>query len=166
MADIILGERTKKILRMVLKTGYKFLKKDMNMISEDLKYSQNPVVKNLNTLLLLTGEQLNKVNYQKRMVLGYGQAFLWIVSKDTAYRDAFFWSLDKLLEHPEELRKILKPYVKPPNEWIPNLWQDSRLKTRKNQQQGKLPKYAKCLEETIFTPDIQNKRHKKILNKK
>lgn len=167
MADIILGERLKKVFRMLLKLGYKTLKKDMAMVGNDLKYNQNPVIKNLNALTVLTAYNLHqKDNWQRNMVLSYGQSLLWIITKDTAYRDPFFWALDKLLEHPEEMRKMLKPYVKPPEEWIPNLWQKAKDKSNELKKQGEIPKDAKSLEETFFTPTTQLKRLKKIMNKK
>jgi len=168
MADVIQGERTKKILRKLLKLGYKFLGKDMQMLGEDLKYNQNPAIRNLHALILLTAAQMphEKLKWQRDMITGYGQAVLWCVIKDTAYRDCFFWALDKLLANPEKLREQIKPYVKPPEQWIPNLWQNSRDKTNDKKAKGEIPKDSKCFEETIFTPQIQDQRHKKILKRK
>jgi len=170
MADIIHGERVKKILRKMLKFGYRFLKTDMAMVSEDLKYSQNKAVRQLNALILATAQPFNRpgLKWQYNMTCGYGQSILWCVIKDTAYRDPFFWALDKLLQHPEELREMIKPYVKPPEQWIAVLWQDSRDKTKQLKMDGKIPDFIKSFEETIFTPDIQDKRHREILglNKK
>jgi len=104
MVDIIQGERLKKVFRMLLKLGYKYLKKDMKKVGDDLNYSQNPVIKNLNAILVIATNNLHtRDNYQKNMVLGYGQAGLWIITKDTAYRDILFWTLDKMLDHPDEL---------------------------------------------------------------
>lgn len=166
MADIIHGEHLKKVFRMLLKTGYKFLKKDMTMVGADLQYNQNPVIKNLNSLVVITANNLHqRDNWQRNMVLGYGQALLWAVSKDTAYRDSFFWALDKLLEHPEKLRKMLKPYVKPPEEWTPNLWEKSKQKSDKLRKEGEISKDSSSFEESIFTPKTQRERFKKLLKK-
>jgi len=167
MTDIVHGERLKKVFRMLLILGYKYLKKDMKMISHDLQYNQNPVVRNLNALMILSANELHQSdNWQKNMVLGYGQGGLWAVIKDTAYREYFFWTLDKLLEHAEELREMLKPYVKPPEEWTPNLWQKSIDKTNRLKREKKIPMNSKSLEESIYTPQIQEKRHKKYMKKK
>lgn len=167
--DIIKGERFKKTLRMLLKLGYKTLKTDLEAMGKDLECSQNPVIKNLNTILLMGAHNLyhnGKDTWQSRYVQSYGQGLLWTIIKDTAYRDAFFWMIDKVLEHPEELRKMLKPYVKPPEEWIPNLWQNSKDTTRKKVKEGEIPVNSKSLEESIFTPAIQNKRHQKYFKSK
>ena len=130
--DIIHGEKTKKVFRILLKLGHKTLKKDMEAMGRDLEISQNPVVKNLNTLLNITAGHLKDagVNWQKNVLLGYGRAFLWLIVKDTGYRDMFFWALDKLLARAEEFRKMLKPYVKEPSEWTPNRWAFSMRKTQ------------------------------------
>lgn len=166
--DIIHGERTKKVFRMMLKLGYKTLKTDMKRIGQDLEISQNPVVRNLNTLILVTGGHLKDsgVNWQKDHVIGYGQAMLWTITKDTAYRDLFFWMLNEALKHPDEFREMLKPYVKPPKEWIPNQWAFSMKKTTLMRKKNQIPANGKSMEETIFTPPIQDKRHKKLLSKR
>lgn len=166
MADIILGERTKKIFRILLKMGYAKLGKDLKMIGNDLKYDQNLVIRNLNAVLVLGASHLHqRDNWQRNMMLGYGQALLWTIQKDTAYRDVFFWTLNEMLKHADEFIELLKPYVKPPEEWTPNMWEDSRKKTERLQKEGKLPKNTKCLEETIYTPSTQNKRHQKYMKK-
>jgi len=167
MADIVHGERLKKVFRMLLKLGYKTLKRDMDMVSQDLQYTQNPVIRNLNAAIMLGASHLHQQDdYQKNTMLKYGQAGLWVITKDTAYRDVFFWTFDKILEHADEFRKMLKPYVKPPEEWIPNLWQDSKDKSERLKAEKKIPMDDKSFEETIFTPQIQDKRHKKLLKQK
>lgn len=167
MVDIAEGERLKKVFRMLLKLGYKYLRKDMRKVGDDLNHSQNPVIKNLNALIVIAANNLHtRDNYQKNMTLGYGQAGLWLITKDTAYRDIFFWTLDKMLDHPDEFKKMLKPYVKPPEEWITNLWENSRLKSDRLKAEKKIPADDKSFEETIFTPSIQNERHKKLMQKK
>lgn len=166
--DIIHGELTKKVFRMLRKTGYKFLKTDMDNMGKDLAISQNPVVRNLNNLLELTASHLKDsgVHWQRDVLLGYGRAFIWLITKDTAYRDMFFWALDKLLARAEEFRKMLKPYVKEPKDWTPNRWAFSMKKTQRLRKANKIPANGKSMEETIYTPPIQDKRHKKILNQK
>jgi len=165
MTDIIYGERQKKILRMLLKAGQKFLKLEAKVVDENLQYAQNPVVKNLNSILLIAAAQIDP-KWQKDCVKQYGQAGLWTIIKDTAYRDTFFWMLDQILQHADELREMLKPYVKPPEEWTPNQWHASRKISDKLKKEGKISKDNKSLEESIYTPNIQNKRHEKLLKKK
>lgn len=166
MVDIAHGEKLKKIFRMVLSTGMKFAKRDMVMAGRDLQVNQNPVIRNLNTLLLMTASHLKqKDQWQSRTMTGYGQALLWMVVKDTAYRDPFFWMINEILKHPEEMKKLLEPYVKPPEEWIANQWEDSKNKTRLLKKKGDIPEHGKSFEETLFTPQIQDKRMKELKQK-
>jgi len=165
MTDIMCGERLKKVF-MMLKLGYKTLGKDMEMIGADLKVNPNPVIRNLNALLILGANHLHqKDNWQKNSVIGFGQAGLWVVTKDTGYRDVFFWMLDKALDHPKEFKAMLKPYVKPPEEWIPNVWEDSKTKTRKLRKNKQIPTNEFSFEETIFVPSKQEKRHQDFLKR-
>lgn len=165
MADIMHGEQSKKVLRMVLKTGMKFMGLSPKIIESDLMSTQNPVIKNLNTLVLATSNAI-KSKWQSDVVKTFGQAFLWIAYKDTAYREPFFWMLQQLLDVADDFSKINKPYVAPPDEWQPNLWIASREKSKNMKDKGEIPIDAKCMEETMFTPSIQRERLKKILNKK
>jgi len=165
MADVAFSERQKKIFRILLKLGMAKLKFEEKVIAENLTYSPNEVIKNLNALLLAGANQIQP-DWQRHCIKLYGRALLWIIQKDTAYRDVFFWMLYQLLKKSKELIPIVEPYVKPPEEWIPNLWDNSRKKTRLLKKEGKIPADMKSFEETIFVPDTQDKRHQKLLKKK
>lgn len=168
MTDIIHGERLKKGFRFLLNTGLKFFKRDMQMVADDLRFHQNPVIKNLNTILLIAGQHLEqKDQWQRRTMVSYGQSLLWVVIKDTAYRDPFFWMINEILKHPEEMKKMIAPYVRPPKEWTANQWENSKKKSEKLRKEGKVPKIGgKSLEETLFVPEIQKARLDNLLKKK
>lgn len=165
MVDLGYGNQSKKIIRMAAKLVCFKLNIDAQIIDEDLKYNQNQVVRNLNSALTL-GAELIKPSWQRKTVKQLGQLGLWIVIKDTAYRDAFFWILYQVLKRADKLLVMIEPYVKPPEEWTPNVWKDSKLKTKKLKDTGHIGANAMCLEETIFTPNIQNKRQKELLKKR
>jgi len=74
--------------------------------------------------------------------------------------------LYQVLKRADKILPLLEPYVKDPSDWTPNLWHESKEKTKQLRKEGKLPDYAKSMEETIFTPSIQNHRHKKLLGEK
>lgn len=160
MADIAWGEHSKKILRLLLKLGYHHLKVDMDTIDENLRFYPNPVIKNLNAVLTIGANQI-KPYWQRRMTKQYGQLLLWLIAKDTAYRDIFFWMLDEMLKKADEMRVLIKPFVKPPEQWIPNVWFDSKEKTKKLRKEGKLPDNAHSFEESVWIKSIQDKRHEK-----
>jgi len=143
----------------------KKLKIDQEIVDHDLKHCPNEVVKAMNTAILAGSAQM-KNKWQRKTIKLFGQLGLWIVYKDTAYRDAFFWIMYQILKRADKLLKVLEPYVKEPDEWTPNLWIDSKEKTKEQKKKGEIPDYSKSMEETIFTPSIQDKRHKKILGGK
>jgi len=165
MADVLFGEYSKKIIRLAAKLVRKKLKVDAMVVDSDLKSSKNAAVRAVNTVLLAGGNQI-KEKYQRETVKELGQLGLWVVYKDTAYRDVFFWILYQLLKRADKILPLLEPYVKPAEEWQPNLWHDSKQITKEKRKKGELPDYGKSMEETVFTPSIQDKRHKEILGEK
>lgn len=162
MADVIFGEYSKKIIRLAAKLVRKKLKVDTVVVDSDLRSNQNHAVKAINTVLLAGANQL-KPKYQRDTIKQLGQLGLWIVTKDTAYRDVFFWAIYQLLKRADKLLPLLEPYVKPAEEWQPNLWYDSKQITKEKRKKGELPDFGQSMEETVFTPSIQDKRHKEIL---
>ncbi len=164
MTDIAWGEHSKKILRLLLKLGYHHLKVNMDIIDENLKFYPNPVIKNLNDILIVGSNQI-KPYWQRRMMRQYGQLILWLVAKDTAYRDVFFWILNEILKRADEFRVLIKPFVKPPSQWIPNLWFDSVEKTKQLKKEGKLPDNMHSFEETMYFKSIQDERYKKNMKR-
>jgi len=160
MSDIAWGEHSKKILRLLLKLGYRHLKVDMNAIDDSLRFYPNPVIKNLNELLVIASDKI-KPYWQRRMTRQYGQLIIWIVAKDTAYRDVFFWMLSEILKRADKLLVIIEPFVKPPEEWIPNIWHDSKERTSKLRKEGKLPTNMHSFEESMYIKSTQNKRHER-----
>lgn len=160
MTDIKWGEHSKKILRLLLKLGYHHLKVDMAIIDENLQFYPNPIIKNLNAILLIGTNQI-KPYWQRRMTQQYGQLLLWLIAKDTAYRDIFFWVLNEVLKKADKLQVLIKPFVKPPDQWIPNVWHDSKEKTKQLRKDGKLPNNMHSLEESMWVKSTQDKRHKR-----
>ena len=162
MADILFGEYSKKVVRLGVKLMRKKLGADVKVVEHDLKYCPNPCIRALDKIITTASDNI-KPEFQRKTVRELGKLALWIIYKDTAYRDVFFWILYKILKLADKLLPLVEPYVKPPNEWYPNMWEDSRQKTREMKEKGEIPRNAMSPEETIFTPAIQDKRHKKIL---
>jgi hypothetical protein len=164
MTDIAWGEHSKKILRLLLKLGYHHLKVDMDIIDENLRFYPNPIIKNLNDIITIGANQI-KPYWQRRMLKQYGQLILWLIAKDTAYRDVFFWILNEILKKADELQVLIKPFVKPPEQWSPNLWHASKEKTVQLKKDGKLPNNTHSFEESVWVKAIQDKRHQKNIKR-
>lgn len=165
MTDIAWGEHSKKVLRLLLKLGYHHLKVDMNIVDENLRFYPNPVIKNLNAILTIAANQI-KPYWQRRMTLQYGQLILWLIAKDTAYRDIFFWILNEILKRADELRIMIKPFVKPPKQWIPNIWFDSQSKTKQLRAKGEIPENGFSFEESMWVKNMQDERYNKNMKRR
>jgi hypothetical protein len=165
MADISFGGYSKKIIRLTVSLLYRKLHVNSAIIADDLSRTPNEGIKAINTILLAGANQL-KPKYQRETVRGLGQLGLWIVYKDTAYRHVFFWIIYQLLKRADKILPLIEPYVKPAEEWYPNVWFDSQAVTDEKVKKGELPKSYKSMEESVFTPQIQDMRHNKILRGK
>jgi len=161
MTGIAFGEREKKVFRILLKMGMGKLKIEQKVAEENLAFSANPIIKALNTILRACANQI-KPTWQRDCTKLYGQALLWIIQKDTAYRDQVFWMLYQMLKRADKLLPLVEPYVKPPEEWYPNKHLDSVRETHRLKKEGKISDDSKSFVESIFTPVIQDKRHSKI----
>ena len=145
------AEWDKKILRMGLRLICKKLVKKEAVRNDDLKCSPVPIVKALDKLIEVTADNL-KPKWQRDSTRTFGKFFLWLVVKDTAYRDAFFWVLYKILKMADKLLPLIEPYVKPPEEWFPNVWQDGIDATAKGKADGTIPKNGLSQVESMFIP--------------
>jgi len=151
MAGVEYAEWDKKILRMGLGVICRKLKKKEPVRNNDIECSPNPVVRILDKLLVVTADNL-KAPWQHDTAKTFGKFFLWLVSKDTAYRDAFFWALYKLLKMSDKILPLLEPYVKPPEKWFPNVWQDGKDETARLRKEGAIPKNGLSHVESMFLP--------------
>ncbi len=156
--DILQVNKNKKIIRTVVW----LLRKKLgdcateNAIHNDLQNSGNSLTQFLSSLLDYSGKQI-KEPYQAKTVKELGELSLWILTKDTAYRDIFFWILDQVLQRADIIRNWIKPYVKEPKDWYVNTWHHTKKRSAKLRAEGKIPKYGKSAEEKIFTPTEQKK---------
>jgi hypothetical protein len=119
------------------------------VIDYDIEGTSNEAIAALDKILVGTTDRI-KSNYQKRMVKDYGRLALWILTKDTAYRDEFFWMLYNLLQNADVILPLVKPYVKDPSEWYPNVWVDGKEKSRELRKQNRIPDFAMSLTEKVY----------------
>ena len=151
----------KKILKMGLKLVAKKLGKTELAREQTLAATTNKPIKSINNLILIASGKL-KAPWQKRQAKIFGQMFLWLALKDTAYRDIFFWSLYKLLKMANKLLPLVEPYVKEPKDWYPNQWLDTLAESNKQKKEGKIPANGKSNQELMFTLAVQTERLNKL----
>lgn len=163
MTDVLSADKPKKFVR----AGVWLLRKKLGKaataeaISSDLRNSGNPAIYLFAQMLDYAGKQV-KERYQAKVVKDIGEFFLWIIYKDTAYRDIFFWILDQILQRAVDIRKWIKPYVKDPHDWNVNVWHRSKARTEKFRKENKIPPYMKAFDENLFVPSEQQKKFKKM----
>lgn len=88
---------------------------------------------------------------------------LYVVYLDTAYRDPFFWILDKIVR--EDMRMIIAKHVIKPFDWYVNVWVRGKELTSTLKKKGAIPQYAHSVVERRMCPAKQmfdlNKKLKK-----
>ena len=161
--DILSADKSKKYVRAGVWLLRKKLGKEATApaIHNDVTNSGNPAIYLFAQMLTYAGKVI-KEPYQSKVVKDLGEFFLWIMYRDTAYRDVFFWLLDQVLQRATEIRTWIKPYVKDPSEWNVNLWHDSKVRTAKLRKEKRIPQYMKSFDENIFVPSEQKKKLKKL----
>ena len=159
--NLELAELDKKFLRLGVKLISKKLNKNANARESSLQLTINKPIKVLNKLVIVTAGKL-RAPWQAKTIKTFGQFALWLFLKDTAYRDAFFWALYKLLKMADKLIPLVEPYVKNPEEWYPNRWIDGIDATNRKRKDGKIPANGKSEGEKMFTPAIQRERFEKL----
>ena len=162
--DILAGEKPKKLIRLAVW----MLRKKLGdagsgaAIHHDMIHSANPVMKYLTEKINEASEHITDEEYQRNTVRELGELALWIMGKDTGYRDIFYWLFNEILKDADELRESMKDYIKPPEKWYVNVWSKTKKNTKMLRKKGKISKHSMSHDEEIFTPSIQGKRLSKI----
>jgi len=158
-----MSEKHKKLIRLAIW----LLRKKLGdagsgaNIHFDVTHSGNPVTQYLAKKINEASEMILYEEYQRNTVRELGELLLWIVSKDTGYRDVFFRLINDVLADSDELLKLLEPYVKDVDEFYVNVWSKTKMRTKEKKKKGEIPKHAMSEAEEVFTPTIQAKKLKK-----
>ena len=123
----------------------------------DLSACGNPTFTRIYDLINVTADSI-KEKYQANVVRNFGSLLLWILYKDTAYRDIVLWMIYRICEKATLIMKEIEPYLKEPNDWYVNAWHDSKEHTKKARKEGKISSIKKTDDEDIFTPPVQARK--------
>lgn len=162
MPGIMGAEKQKKTIRLAVWLLQKKLGKKIEDMAYDLEHCGNPVFKEMYQVMVKDIAENIEEDFQKRTVLEVGTVFLWILYKDTAYKDPAYYGFYRILLKAPQLLTLLKDYVKPPEEWYVNVWHRTKKHTREKRKRGDIPEYAKSDDESIFTPGEQAKKLKRL----
>lgn len=166
MPDIGFADTKKRIFRLAL--GWARKKycegKKADAIRDDIRNCGNPVIREFHKLILEVSDNIEE-NYQNALIRDISEFGLWILYKDTAYRDPFFWVLKRILEKKDEIMPLIDKYYKEPKNWYINTWTATKKNTAKLRKQGKLPDTQLAPDEDIFVPQYQYKKIYDIIDK-
>jgi hypothetical protein len=155
--DIYQSHEHKKTLRAATWLLRKKLGKtaEADAIHSDLTHCGNAAVQLIVELLNNASDEITEL-YQKNTVKQLGELLIWIIYKDTAYRDPLFWMLYQLGN--DTVKDLVRPYVKEPEDWYVNLWHKSKEHTKELRERGEIAANAMSPDEEIFTPVLQRKK--------
>ena len=158
MADIIaFGDKHKRLMRIAEGWFRKKTKASIEAVHKDLSVCGNPTFTRLYNIINDTAYEI-KEEYQSRVVRNWGSLILWILYKDTAYRDVILYIIYNLCKKATLIMKEIEPYLKEPSEWYVNSWHDSKQHSKKGKANGTISSIGKAEDESIFTPAEQAKR--------
>ena len=138
-----------------------------NDIHSDMQAISNKAV---NYVFNIVQEELDSVNDEdlKRISVMFAEMMLWIVPRDTAYRDPFFWSLNKIGN--PSIRKCIKEHptrlVKHPKDWYGAVLFRARDKTQELRKSGELDAFEFSESEGVCVPHIASKAINKMIRGK
>ena len=129
--------------------------KNSKEINEEMENCGNSVIRYIRRLKKELHDNISpREKHQRRMVNELGDFLLWIMYKDTAYRQMFFWALKHMMEDKDDLMPVINEYYREPKDWYVNVWSDAKQKTKDLRKQGKLKEGQLSEEEKYFVPSI------------
>lgn len=106
-------------------------------------------------------DELSEKEYNRS--IQFFEFLLYVLYLDTAYRDPFFWILNKISR--KEIQDVIAKHVVEPYNWYVNVWMRSKALTKQQQVDGKIPPYAHSIVERRMCPAKQaydlNKKNKR-----
>jgi len=165
MIDIGFGDSEKRTFRLALWWARKKYAdgKKAPEIHNDIANCGNPVIRRIHKLLYETADNIDE-KYQNALIKDMGEFFLWIMLKDTAYRDPFFWIIKNILDQKDTLMPLLDEYYEEPENWYINRWTDTKVNTAKLRDEGKITDHELGPDENIFVPQHQYAKIHKIID--
>jgi hypothetical protein len=110
-------------------------------------------------------EALHNVKYD--YLLKVAKSFMWIATwiavNDTAYRHQFYYALNELGNN--DIKKIAKQFLLPPEKWFINVFSDGKVETRKLWDENKIPRHKTSILEEPCVPENQQNMIKKHIKK-
>lgn len=149
-----------KLTEKVPASHYKYLHDDVESCTNDA----------CQYIWLVTKQVMGKYedNSTRDALMVLIEVGIWAAVHDTAFRDAFFYFINKVGN--KKIRDLIKLHptrlVKPPSEWYPNLWKRGHDKTVEGKKSGELLPGEFSYLEQFCVPQIQRKMIKESRKRK
>jgi len=132
-------------------------------IADDMAHCGNPVIRLVYNEVM---GGLNKIDdragHQKKLTKELATFILWILYRDTAYRQPTFYILKNILDKKEEIEKHLDKYYVKPEHWYANKWVKAKDDSKKAVENGDIAEGDFSPSETYFIPEVQAARFDEI----
>lgn len=135
--------------------------KNSKIIHDEMVDCGNPVIRHLMRLkdeikenIYDSGDPSIIDGWQKNNIDKTVEFFLWILYKDTAYRQIFFWAMKNLMDDKKELMPEIMRYYTEPKDWYVNIWNESKRITKKQRDGGIISNTELSDAEKFFVPNI------------
>lgn len=151
----------KRLLQIAIKWFIKhYTKGEKNVdIKDDIEHCGNPVIRKVYKQVIT--EMLKNIDesagHQIHRIDEVVTFLLWILYKDTAYRQPAMWAFRKLLEMKDELMPYLED-IDEPCDWYVNRWVESKKMTSEGIERGDVPESGMSVAESFFVPELQQVR--------
>jgi len=164
--DILFCEKEKRIVRIAIALVRKKLGKSASAkeIAEEMKTCANDGVREIAAIIRDNASKVEP-EFQRKTMEEITLLGLWVALHDTGYRDMFFATLDDILKNAVALRKMIRPFVKKPKDWYPNIWFNSKKLTSKLRKEGKISEYEHSIVERQCVPSKHRYDLEKIIKK-
>lgn len=163
--QITKADKEKRLLRLAM---WWFKKKYNNKgnsedIRDDIEHCGNPIIRVIHEEMMKGLDAIDSdAKHQKDIPKDVGDFLLWILYRDTAYRQPAFYILKNILDRKEEILEYMNKYYDEPENWYANRWRESKRITQEQVENGELPEGSMSESETYFTPEIQAQRFQEI----
>lgn len=157
--DIVPADKEKWYMRIAMNWFIKKYSggKNSKKIHEEMTDCGNPVIR---YLLRLKDKIVSEIEekHQTQMIEQFTEFLLWIMYKDTAYRQIFFYAFKHMMDNKETLMPIVEDYYREPCDWYVNRWHESKEITKKQKKEGKIGKKSMSEAEKYFVPSLTHRR--------
>lgn len=153
--DIVPADKEKWYLRIAMNWFIKKYSggKNSKDIHEEMQDCGNPVIRYFSRLKNKIVNDISERHHTK-MIEQFTEFLLWIMYKDTAYRQIFFYALKHMMDNKETLMPIIESYYREPQDWYVNRWSESKKITKKKREKGEIGEWELSEAEKYFVPTI------------